>query len=330
MLAAALSSLLAVSALALDPAPAYGVLLVAPDGAASRRETAALIASLGREVPWEAVHSVEDQAELRVALNRLESKRPAKIVVMPLTLSSSSGEAEAVRGHLGLRDAPKPACRAGAESCPPPLRPSVPVAAVPGMEDHPFIGRILTERLRLASREPRRETVILVAQAPADGRGRKALERAMRSAGHILRRETGCRAVRTSVLKLDGTAMDRARSISNLRTLVGRAGSEGKAIVLPFVLAWDHGPSLAAALEGLPCVVSSQTLLPHPLIVSWVREAASMGSRSGDMRRFTRADPRRVEGLKALLRGGKATAADPGVCSDAPEGPAASQPCAAP
>ncbi|MFA6317531.1 MAG: hypothetical protein WC943_08940 [Elusimicrobiota bacterium] len=290
-----------------------------------RAEIRALMESLPKELPVEAVHAVDDPAGLQDALDRLEVRKPAKIVLVPLTLSPVSPEVEAVKSLLGLKDAARHPCKAGrSAACPPPLRTSVPVTAVPALEDHPYLAAILAERLRELSNDSRRETVLLVAPDPGDSRGRKALERAMRSAASSLRRGAGWRAVRTALLRTDGTAMERARSVSGLRAAVGRAGSEGKALIVPFVLAWDEGPRLEADLKGLAFSLQAKTLMPHPLIADWVKEAASMGARLGDVRRFPGTDPARVDAIKALLRRG--TAAPAAACPADPSA-AAEEPC---
>ncbi|MBI5883167.1 MAG: hypothetical protein HZB91_08690 [Elusimicrobia bacterium] len=301
------------------------------------RETSALKEAVGRDFPLEAVHSASDAAEVRFAVERLQARRPAKIVVVPLSLSSDTREADAVKAFLGFRGAEKPPCDASG-ACPPPLKVAVPVTAVPPMEDHAYLAAILTERLRGLSKEPRRETVILVAPDPGDGRGRtggraqasagtgrsenvrarKSLDRALKSAAGTLRRGVGYRAVRYAVVREDGTAMERARAVSSLRSLVGRAGSEGKVLVVPFALAWDGLKAIDRDLKGLAYTMEPKTIMPHPLIAAWVKEAASMGARLSDMRRFPGTDPKRVDALKALLRKSSSGGQDPGACSGTP------------
>jgi hypothetical protein len=186
------------------------------------------------------------------------------------------------------------------------------------MEDHAYLSAILTERLRGLSKESRRETVILVSPGPGDYRGRKSLERALKSAAGTLRRGAGYRAVRHAVVREDGTAMERAQSVSSLRALVGRAGSEGKVLIVPFALAWDDLAAVDRDLKGLSYSLEPKMIMPHPLIAAWVKEAASMGARLSDMRRFPGTDPKRVDALKALLRKGSAVSPDTGACSETP------------
>lgn len=303
---------LALASWAMDPEPPYGVLLLAPGGEKMRKESAAAAQALGPGVPAATVHGTADTAELQAAVDKLAAGRARKVVVVPLMLSSSFEPLEWAKASLGLKGARSAGDCKGASCGAAAVRTGVPLSVVPALDDHPFAVQILLERLKAVSRDSSRESVVLVGFAPAQDRGRKAVERSVKAAAHAIRKNTAFKAVRSAVLRERGAPAEKARAAGALREAVGRATSDGKVLVVAYVLAWEgEEDAVARALKGLSYVWDPRPFLPHPLVDSWVKESAGMGARMEDMRRFAAADPRRLDGLKSLLRRDAGAAAPP-------------------
>ncbi|MFZ5557345.1 MAG: sirohydrochlorin chelatase [Pseudomonadota bacterium] len=156
------------------------------------------------------------------------------------------------------------------------IRAAVPITSVGGLEADPLFATALLDRARALSREPERETVILVAHGSGDdgknehwlGTLEKLAARMRANGGE------GFRAIRFATWREDWPDK-RAPWVSAVREMVREATSEGgRAIVIP-ARTNAQGPE-REFLAGLDFALG-EGFAPHPLFVRWVDKQVRQG-----------------------------------------------------
>src|SRR5262245_17292098 len=207
----ALASVLANNAVPHAEQPATtGILLLAHGGNDSWNENVrALAASINREQPVEVAFGMATRANIQRAADALAARGAARIVAVPLFVSSHSSVVTSTEYLLGLRsDAPPelavfakmshgshgaPAANgtAGTTGAHPhdhgatdssdgtrPIKTALPIRMTGALDAHPIVADILSDRARAVSTDPAREAVILVAHGPVtDAENDKWLEK---------------------------------------------------------------------------------------------------------------------------------------------------------
>lgn len=143
------------------------------------------------------------------------------------------------------------------------------VTSFGGLEDHPLFAEALLDRARRLSREPGKETIILVAHgAGGDSQNAAWMQILERLAGQMrLMGGDQFRAIKFATWREDWPGK-REEWIARVRDMVGKARRDnGRAIVIP-ARTNSVGPE-AEFLEGLDYVLG-EGFAPNPLFARWV------------------------------------------------------------
>lgn len=292
-----LSSLLILASIAAASAP-YGVLLLAHGGNEDWNKT---VMDLRRSLPGrpvEVAFGMADPKTIQEAVDALERQKAAKIVAIPLFINSSSEVMDQTRYVLGIEAKPSEVMRQAAARMPhghhghhmfsmERVKSALPLSLTPALDDHPAVARVLLERAKALSRDPQRESVVLVGHGPVDEKALRAWERALRSLAESVRAQGGFRSVKFGTLRDDSPPAVKAKAEKELRTLVEEGRRSGEVIVIPYLIARGGiEQKVAKALKGLRYKWDARTLLPHESIAHWLAETAALGAKKEDMRRF--------------------------------------------
>ena len=285
--------------------PAYGILLLAHGGDADwDAEIARLRARVDATVPAEAALGMADPAALQAGLDRLAARGVKRAIAVPLFVESRSEVLDQPAYALGLSDKPSEVLRAAAERMaaahrdamkgrPGPgadpmaamhhhlfsldrVKTVLPIAMTPALDDSALVSGILLERAKVLSRDPKTETVVLVAHGPVDDAAVGAWNAALAKHAEFVRREGGFRAASFAILRDDAAPGVRAASVQVLRARVAEGAASGRALVVPVLIARGGiEGKLPKDLAGLDYAWDGMTLMPHDGFDAWVLARAA-------------------------------------------------------
>lgn len=251
----------------------------------------------------EFAFSMADQATIERAIRKLEKRgaRAAVIVRMFAMEESFRGAVERMAGLdvEGDTDAPGHARMKGgsghahghahghghghgghghgATALPAPrIRTPLPIQTVGGLGSSPLFAAALLDRARALSKNPERDTVILVGHGSGDDRQNEQWQRTLETIAEHMRNSGGSEflAIKTATWREDW-AEKRAPWIEKVRSMVAEAGRHGgRAIVIP-ARTTAEGPE-RRFLSGLEYDLGSG-FAPHPKFVEWVKEEIDSG-----------------------------------------------------
>jgi len=285
----------------------YGILLLAHGGEPDwNAQIEDLRAKADRKIPTEAALGMADPEAIQTALDKLAARGVKRVVGVPLFVHSRSEVIDQTRYVLGLADKPSEILRVAAERMAaahagemrdapagdPAMaahmhmhmhmfsleraKTALPVSLAPGLDAAPLVSRILLERARALSRDPRSETVVLVAHGPVDDAAVGAWEEALAVHAAFVRREGGFRGASGAILRDDAVPEVRARAVAALRGRVAAAAKAGRAIVVPVLIARGGiETKIPRDLAGLDFAWDGATLMPHDGFADWVLESAA-------------------------------------------------------
>ncbi|MBL7852194.1 MAG: hypothetical protein JNN04_14925 [Cyclobacteriaceae bacterium] len=147
------------------------------------------------------------------------------------------------------------------------------------LDDHPLVAQILADRIASLSKDPARETVILVGHGPNPEDDNRNWVRDMESLASQVRQlqETSGKSSR---MILCATVRDDAdpalynQAKENLRSLVRQGSQQGDVIVVPvFLSSGSVEQKVASRLEGLRFAWEGKTLLPDPRISAFIMDS---------------------------------------------------------
>jgi len=141
-----------------------------------------------------------------------------------------------------------------------------------GLYDSPLIGQILEERIRTLSRQPEKESVLILAHGEGDD---ERNQRWISKLQALVRGMPGLdrySAIRVETLREDWEDK-RALAEARIRGFVENQSRLGRVLVVPFRV-FGFGP-YSDVLEGLDHVATRQGLLPHPNVTEWIKTQAS-------------------------------------------------------
>jgi hypothetical protein len=196
---------------------------------------------------------------------RTSVERMAGLDIEDVTKHAVEIRAEHGYGHREAAGVPRPR-----------ILTSLPIRTAGGLESSPLFAAALLDRARAASRNPARDTVILVAHGsgsdPQNDRWNKVLEEV---AAHMQKAGGNeFHAIKVATWREDWPEK-RAPWIDKIRNMVEDAKKNGgRAIVIP-ARTTGQGPE-EKFLSGLEYELGSG-FAPHPLFVQWVEEQIKMG-----------------------------------------------------
>ena len=238
----------------------------------------------------EFAFSMADQATIERAIRKLE-QRGAKAAVIVRVFAMEDSFRKSIERMAGL-DIESTAgihdIHAGhghghghgaAAAVPAPrIRTSLPIQTVGGLGSSPLFAAALLDRARTLSKDPARNTVILVAHGSGSDHQNEQWNRRLEEIAEHMRKANGTvsefRAIKVATWREDWPDK-RAPWIEKVRAMVEEAKSHGgRAIVIP-ARTTGEGPE-KKFLSGLEFDLGSG-FAPHPMFVQWVDEQVKAG-----------------------------------------------------
>ncbi len=260
----------------------YGVLVMAHGGGPGwNGEVEAMLAPLRRDYRLEIAFGMADAASMDAAVRRLEAQGVRRIGVVRLFISGDSWR-ERTEQIFGLRPGapPRPTedhAGHGAHRGHSMALWRIDSAARfalsgEGLADAPEMGAVLADRVRTLSRDPARESVLILAHGPEDDAENERWLRLIGERAASVRALGAFRTVEVQSLREDWPDK-RAASEARIRAFAERAAADGgQLIVIPYRVA-GFGP-YARVLEGLTYQADRRGLVPSAQVEAWVRRQA--------------------------------------------------------
>ena len=268
-----------------------GILLLAHGGDPSwDAEVRALRAKVDAKVPTEVALGMADPGTLQAGLDALKARGVTEVAAVPLFVHSRSEVLDQTRYALGLADKPSEVLRLGMERMMKAhaghampggahhhmfslerVKTDLRVRLTPALDDDPLVSRILLERAKALSKDPKTETVVLVAHGPVDDAALPAWNATLALHAARVASGGGFRAAFGAVLRDDASPEVRASSVGALRRLVAAGAKSGRTIVVPVLIARGGiEGKLPKDLAGLDYAWDGATLMPHDGFDAWV------------------------------------------------------------
>ena len=260
---------------------AFGVLIMAHGGDTAWNQTVLqAVEPLKRKRPLEVAFGMARPDTLQAAVQALEERGVRRIVVVRLFVSGKSFR-ERTEKILGLEPgaSPRPSGMTMASGeghghhMMPPWRietSSTFSLSREGLAESDLMNEILMARARALSRDPSRESVLVLAHGPGDDEENREWLANLERRVEPMRRTMGFRRVAVETLREDWPER-RREAERRIRDFVAQASRDGgRAIVIPFRVQ-GFGP-YAEVLEGLDYVSDGKGLLPHPNVIAWIED----------------------------------------------------------
>lgn len=210
---------------------------------------------------------------------RLERLGVARIVVVPLLVSSHSGHYEQIRWLVGEEVTLDEAMQhhlhmAGIER--PVTR--VPLILTPALDASPEVARVLADRAATLAREagtdPRTRALLIVGHGPNSAEDYAAWMENLRPVADSVRAWSGFRDVRVELVRDDAPVRVRAEAVRRTREIIElqHLATGAEVLVVPLLVSKgsvsrDKVPS---DIRGTASRYGGEPLLPHPAIARWI------------------------------------------------------------
>lgn len=220
--------------------------------------------------PLEVAFGMADPETIKEAVRKLEEKSISRVIVVPLFISSHSPIIGNSRYILGLQ---KELPNTTDVKSLPRLESKLRFSMTEALNDSPFVAEILLERSRELSKNPVKETVILVGHGPNDESENKLwLDDMQKLAGYV-RERGGFKEVEVATWRSDAPKEIKDKAIYKLRTMVKASREDGRVIIIPHLLSSGGVENeIVEALKGLTYIFNGKTLLPHENITIWIEK----------------------------------------------------------
>ena len=247
-------------------------IVVMPHGAGeyTNEPIGVTIAPLSQKYNLETAFGMADVEMLQEAVEKLEARGARRILILRLYDISLSlkGELEYLIGQA----APPKVYIANPAFPPPRLRSGAILYTSGGFDQDTLIAEVLLERIMEVSREPERETVILLAHGAAgDQENNFWLEQLAAKAGLIQERAARkFKAVVGATVREDWPAK-RAEAVAKVRSTIQEASQNGDRVLVISDRPTGAGP-YQRMLDGLPYTLNGKGLAPHPNVTKWIEK----------------------------------------------------------
>jgi sirohydrochlorin cobaltochelatase len=221
---------------------------------------------MGPEAPQ---HRFQDAAK------RLADAGAARIVVVPLLVSSHSGHYEQIRWLAGETEELEEMMQhhlhmAGIQRA----AVQVPMRVARAIDDSPDVARVLAERALAMQPQPAGRALYLMGHGPNDDDAYAQWMRNLRPVADSVRAATGFADVGVGLVRDDAPAEVRAAAVARVRAEIQRQHqATGQPVTVVPVLISRGSVSevkFRRDLEGLPVVYSGEPLLPHEGLARWI------------------------------------------------------------
>ncbi len=260
------------------PVARVGVLILAHGGSSRWNQAVRKIVreaklSQPKEIVFGMGMHAPEVKELQQAIRNLEQRGVARIIAVPLLVSSHSEVMQQYQYLLGAR------AHGTWEGEIKPVAARVPVAITAALDDDPAVVQILLQRAQAISRRPQEERLVLVAHGPVSDEHNAAWLTVMDRIGQQLQRAGGFREVVPVTLRDDAAPEVVARATEQLRAVVQAGSQRGRVLVVPLLISVGGiEEKISQRLNGLSYVQSEEVLLPHPALAQWIAQQVAQAA----------------------------------------------------
>jgi len=272
---------------------AIGILLLSHGGSAQWNQS---VKEVQREVsarfPVEVAFGMADPVEIQGAVEKLEARGVKKIVAVPLFISSHSEVIDQTKYVLGMAKAPSKDFMSAPHSHFMAMgvrrvRARLPLVLAPALDDSPTAAAILLDRAREMSRDPSKETVLLVGHGPLKDSDDRLWLAAMQRLADDVKRRGGFAQARVATLRDDSPPDVQEKADRRLREMVNDSSRTTKVLVIPYLISTGGIEAhIQKALDGTFYAWKGRALLPDPRIAGWVEQSAAQAGALPDMRLY--------------------------------------------
>ena len=247
-----------------------GVLVVAHGSTAEwNANVEAVVTILQRHTPSTAAYLMgKENRKPQEAYDELIAAGVQRIVIVPLLVSSYSSHYEQVRFLGRLRDDypgsewMKLTQLHGAAEV---------VSVTPALDAHPILADILSDRARALSRDPSKESLVIVAHGPNGVADADRWMSAIRQLGVQIQSLVPFEEIDVRLLRDDAPKPVKDQALAELRNSVATRAESGRVVVMPLLLGpgrvLDQVPDV---LTGLDYLWDGRPVLPDSRIADWV------------------------------------------------------------
>ena len=218
-------------------------------------------------------------------VRRMEVSGVARIVVVPLLISSHSGHYEQIRYLAGETDKLDEKMMhhlhmGGLER----VTAKVPLHVSRAVDDSPDVARVLVERANALVQDQGKHALFIIGHGPNSSDDLASWMKNLRAMTDTIRTLTRFKDVRVGLVQDDAPAHVRAEAVNRARELIelqNRLTGE-KVAVVPVLVSKGKlsAEKIPNDLAGLPVIYDGEPLLPHPALARWiearVRESAQL------------------------------------------------------
>ncbi|MDP3740593.1 MAG: CbiX/SirB N-terminal domain-containing protein [Hyphomonadaceae bacterium] len=266
---------------------ATGALIMAHGGGAVwNAEVEAMLAPLSKEHPIEIAFGMAEAASLQSGVKRLEARGVQRIAVVRLFISGESWyeRTEQILGlvpgaepqsgeHAGHGEHASHGSSGGGGGHSMALwrieTKSSFALSKQGLSEAPEMSEVLVERARGLSKDPSRESVLIIGHGPEDDGENQRWLTMIDQRAEAMRRLAPFKRVQVETLREDWPDK-RVVSEARIRSFVEQAGQDnGRVLVIPYRVS-GFGP-YANVLKGLSYEADQKGLLPSAGVEHWVR-----------------------------------------------------------
>lgn len=265
--------------------PSQDALLVIAHGARAQGWNERVIQMMDK-VDWAGPKAVAflsartpDQ-ELPAVAERLDKAGAKRIVIVPFLVSSFSDHYEEIRYYTGERNDP-PSHYTHA-----PLKTRAELVLTPGMDSDRLLGRILADQIRPASKDPKNESLILVAHGPNEEADNEKWLACLKVQAAYLQWAHGFRRVDAATIRDDAPKPVKDAAVAALRDHVKSYGKDTRVLIQPVLISIGHVQAeIAELLKGLDYTISTGGVSTNPLAPEWIRQQATTALRTQEIPR---------------------------------------------
>lgn len=267
----------------------YGLLLLGEGGDRDwKSAVAAITQEIGKTVPIEFAAGLADEKAIQKSVDRLQSQKVKKLVVVPLFESSDSEAMEEVRYLFGIRKDPSEEFFAHSRRGTQIVRrvqTRLPVVLTQALDDQPLVVDILASQALALSRNPDGESLVLLGQAPRSEAAAEQFGQTLNSLAERVRAKAGFKSGQAALLEDELGPARRDKAAAKIKKMIQGLGRQTKVIVIAHAMTSSGAEKkVARALSGVFMKFSGKGLLSEPRLTKWVSQSAEAGNRLPDMR----------------------------------------------
>ena len=221
----------------------------------------------------EHAFSMGDAAIIERAVRKLE-QRGARAIAVIRVFSMETSFKDATEYALGLSDGKSHGSHGGAMKAQP-IRSGCVFHTLGGVEASPLFAEALLDRAMEVSKDPKSETVIVLAHgSQSEEENRRWEDNLTALTAHMTNsarlKGKSFRAIRSATWREDWPEL-REKAIQHIRAIVQQASDDGGAAIIIPARTTRGGPE-EEWLNGLSYVYNGNGFAPHPMFVRWVEE----------------------------------------------------------